>query len=504
MEPKLDGKWLSRGVVVGLLALAAFACNAILGVSDNPTTTGDGGTIVLAGPNGACQKDSDCPSIGCYLGQCDDDLHICRYGLCRGRGDVCQRGTCMASTCSTSRTPYTFESSGIAINGVSLGCSGDPATCTTAIYPYVFVGTTNGVQVISIADITNSTPSQFFVSLPFAPHVLVASPPNLFALGTVANHTLEIATILVPVDPTVTSLTADTVTVSYPYLTVKAFPGPVGSLFLVDEDPTEQFPVALLQTPLPAGTAVVAPTITEPEDGGSYDAGQQVTVPSGGYALYRSPGLGPNDSIVGPSGPRLIYERNVGYFGVISGAGTAAANSAVPQNNQNLNTKILPRSSSFSWSEDGTILWGSSSWGKDTNSVACGCGYGTTIALLYHGDQESYVNYEGFGPVGTEYKCEDAGCRTNVPPPVAPLPYPYSQAAIGQESALALVVNTSTPSSTNVGVFIQGYGQNDRPLTQPLNLQTQPVGFAGSNNLGFLIATQPSLSLTILDPSCPQ
>ena len=87
-----------RVVIAGLLVWAVFACNAILGVSDNASSSD---SSVPLGPNGSCQQDSDCANIGCYIGQCDEDMHVCRYGLCRGRDDVCQHGTCSGSTCTT-------------------------------------------------------------------------------------------------------------------------------------------------------------------------------------------------------------------------------------------------------------------------------------------------------------------------------------------------------------------------------------------------------------------
>ncbi len=503
------------GLVVGLSALATpaiFSCNAILGVSDNAALRDAGSTRdgVVVGPNGACQQDTDCPAIGCYLGQCDDEVHVCRYGLCRGRSDICQRGTCTGNVCSQSRIPYNFESSEIAIDGISLGCGGDPTSCTVAVYPYVIVGATNGLQLVAVADITNASPTQFFVSLPFAPTLLVASPPNVYALGSLANNSLQVAVVVIPVDPTTAALTATTVTMQYPYDQVAAFPGPAGGLFLVDQDSSEQFPVALVRPPLPANAAVVAPTITEPAaDGGRFDAGQAaLSVPDGGYAMYQSPGPGPGASIVGPSGSRLVYESTVGYFGLVQWAGTPNANFTRPTTTEELPTTILPNSGSFTWSAPaGTLAWAYSAWGVGYD---CNCQYGTSLSFLYHGATEDYLNNElGFAPLEEyTYSCSvqmvDGGCSSHVaPPPSAPLPYPYAQTVIGTESALALVINTTSSSPTSVGLFIRGYGWANRPLTQQVDIRTQPVGFAGSNNLGFLLATSPGLGLTILDPSCP-
>src|SRR5579862_416752 len=135
---------LSAAAALGLSAVAALACNQILGVSDN-ATSGDG-AVVATPTAGACEQDSDCPSIGCYVGQCDDYVHVCRYGLCKGRGDVCQRATCTNNTCSQTKTPYNFESNAIAVDGVTLACGGDPKLCMVAMYPFVILGTTKGLQ----------------------------------------------------------------------------------------------------------------------------------------------------------------------------------------------------------------------------------------------------------------------------------------------------------------------------------------------------------------------
>ena len=487
------------------VATAIAGCNNVLGIHDKHLPTG--GSNPATGPGDQCQADSDCPNVGCYAGQCDDTLHVCRYALCHGRADVCQQGTCVNGTsCSQSTVQYTFRSATIGLADTTLACGGDPSVCMAAVYPFVLVGTSNGAQAVFVGDVTNSAPRQFPVMLPFAPATLLAAPPYVYAVGTLANGQLPLATIQVGPDPNATSLPVVAVTLSYPYGQVVPFPGLLGGLYLVDPEGSEQFPAALIQPPLKNGSISVAPMVQEPPDGGLYEGGLQQADLSGGYAMYRSPGVGPSGAIVGPSGSRLVYQSGTpAEYGLVISAGTPAAAALLPNNRPIFGgpENVLDAGQAYVSSPEGALYWvyhQTSQWGN------CGCTVFSNDTPLVHSLD---FDYTGGGQNGFEnygYACGDGGCQDPVVPPSAPLPYPFFVTVLDSETTLAVITNpqnTSGPPSVDT---IRNYvGNQTDSLGQQIDLTSQKIGLVSSNHLAFVLTQSGGggLSLAVLDPSCP-
>jgi hypothetical protein len=498
--------WAWVACVCTLAVGAVAGCDAVLGIKDKQLPTG-GPNNPLTGPGDQCAQDSDCPATGCYLGQCDDALHVCRYSLCRGRGDVCQQAACQGgTTCSQSKIQYAFQSSTIALPDATLGCGGDPSVCVASVYPFVLVGTTSGMQAVLVADVTNAAPHQFAVALPFAPAVLLASPPNVYAIGSLANGQLPIAWVAIPADPTTTSLTAKSATLAYPFGQYVPYAGPIGNLYLLDPEPSQQFPVALLQPPLANGPIVVAPTVQEPPDGSVYEGGmQQADLSGGGYAMYRSPGVGSSASIVGPSGSRLVYQSGVAaQYGILHGAGTPSAYAQLPQGAGVGNLEnLVDGGPGYAASPEGSLIW---AFTKTSAYGSCTCFVNDVLCALVHSGEADYLTGNENDLVGYGYSCPgtDGGCHDPLPSPPASLPYPFYVTALDSESTLSVVVNSMNASGPPAIVTsVNNVGNQTRVLGQQVNLATQKIGLTSSNHLAFVLTQSPGLSVTVLDPSCP-
>ncbi len=485
------------------IAAAVAGCNNVLGIHDRQLPTG--GSNPATGPGDQCQEDSDCPTVGCYVGQCDDQLHVCRYSLCRGRGDVCQQGTCVGGTsCSQSTVQYTFRSVTIGLPDATLGCGGDPSVCVAAVYPFVLVGTSNGAQAVFVGDVTNSSPRQFPVTLPFAPAAMLASPPYVYAVGTLANGQLPLATIEVHPDPNATTLAVVAATLSYPFDQPVTFPGPLGGIYLVDPEGSQQFPAALIPPPLKNGSISVAPMVQEPPDGGVYEGGLQQGDLSGGYAMYRSPGVGAGGAIVGPSGPRLVYQSGTaGQYGLVENAGTPAAAAILPSKpGFGGQENVLDGGQAFVSSPEGALYW---AYNQTYEQGACGCGVGAYDTPVVHTSEFQYTT-GGQNTFQTyNYACGDGGCKDPVAPPSAPLPYPLFVTVLDSETSLAIVVNSQNASGPPSVITARNYvGYQTESLGQQLDLTSQPIGLVSSNHLAFVLTQSTTgLSLAVLDPDCP-
>src|SRR5262249_51828588 len=130
-----------------------------------------------------CTKDEECPSDGCLTGRCDKAQGTCAY-------DVCPSAACSARACNTTSrtcsdpTPSTFHTTAIKVATGAVGCAGIAARCIAASYPFLFVGTSNGVVAYSVADPTNASPKPIAVNgLPFLPSSIVGTGSRIYFVG---------------------------------------------------------------------------------------------------------------------------------------------------------------------------------------------------------------------------------------------------------------------------------------------------------------------------------
>lgn len=315
-----------RRLILGSVAVsAAFAACAIVAacslgldeskISGNDAsldgTASDAGADVDAANPVGCTADPDCkPANACLTGKCDLTRKLCVYDLCPAA--TCKASVCdpNAKTCSVPTT-YGFRAGSFKINAGNVGCGGGgngARRCFAAVYPFVVVGTTNGVVGYSVADPTDPSPVGLPIAgLPFFPANIVSSGTRIYFIGSVQgagpNYKLPIAWIDVPGDPTVKQLTATSVFDTVQVTSVdRVFPDGSGGIYMQNDNAAKSYPVARVTAPLKD---------LEP------------------LTFFASPGMPPGSSPSAASGARLITFRQEGppiWSGVL-GFETAAATS---------------------------------------------------------------------------------------------------------------------------------------------------------------------------------
>lgn len=284
-------------LLAGAAMLSSGGCS--LGLDPNLIPGSDAGSDAardtgLDAPNPTqCKADPDCKSPnGCLTGKCVDGQ--CAYTLCPA--SACNVAVCGQGSCSAP-TAYGFHAGSFHVALGNIGCGGIARRCFAAVYPFVFVGTTNGVVAYSVADPVDSAPKPLPVAgLPFFPNLLVASGTTIYFVGPYAgagpDYKIPIATLSVPTDPTVKEMNATTVFDTLEVAGVDAvFPDTSGGVYLVKYDSTNFYPAAHVTAPLtdlasltfeptaglPAGSAVAAASGSRlvafrQQNGNSYDA----------------------------------------------------------------------------------------------------------------------------------------------------------------------------------------------------------------------------------------
>ncbi len=205
-----------------------------------------------------CKANPDCKSSNaCLTGTCDVDAGECVYA-------VCPSNTCSASVCGTGNqcsapTTYGFHAGTFHVSLGNIGCGGGGAgarRCFAAVYPFVFVGTTNGVVAYPVEDPTNTAPASIPVAgLPFFPSAIVSSGNTVYFVGAVAgtgpDYKIPIASLSVPTDPTVSEMTATTAFDTLQVVSVDiVVPDAAGGIYLVRADPAKSYPAARIAAPL--------------------------------------------------------------------------------------------------------------------------------------------------------------------------------------------------------------------------------------------------------------
>ena len=144
-------------------------------------------------------------------------------------------------------------------------CGGVLGRCFAAVWPFVFVGTVNGVAAYDVADPSNGSPPAVTVGgLAFLPQYIVASGRRVYFVGNPAqaapDYRLAIAWLDVPGDPLVTALSVKSLFVTYPHASIAAvFPTTDSGIFLVNGDwAWELFKRTSRNAMLKTGLSVVA------------------------------------------------------------------------------------------------------------------------------------------------------------------------------------------------------------------------------------------------------
>ncbi len=333
------------------LGLGAVVAACSLGLDQSRIPGSEAGADSAVGDAGfdapnpvACKADPDCKSgDGCLTGKCDTKAGQCVYTLC-------PTNTCNASVCDTNShtcsapSAYPFHAGNFHVSLGNIGCGGGGAgarRCFAAVYPFVFVGTTNGVVAYSVANPASTSPTSIPVAgLPFFPNSIVASGGTVYFIGAVAgvgpDYKVPIAALAVPTDPTVAEMNAKTVFDTLQVPSVDAvFADTTGGIYLVHSNVAKSFPAARVTAPLKDLDALTfAPTA----------------------------GLPASSGVGAASGSRLVTFRqeNGGSFGTFfsleNAAATGSAQNAGEQNVlQTMGQTYAP--SYVSQSPTGGLLW---------------------------------------------------------------------------------------------------------------------------------------------------
>jgi len=341
-----SGGIVAAGCSLGLDASLITAGDASIG--DDGAAQGDGaadapgdGNNPPPGP-GACSKDSDCkPKSACVKSaHCDLSIHRCAFDVCPV--NACQSAACdtMSNTCSVPAS-FGFHASSFKVTQGGVGCGNNPSRCFAAAYPFVFVGTTNGVVAFQVGDPTNSSPQVVPVTgLPFLPTRIVHSGRRVWFFGNVVGsgptYHVAVAWLDVPQDPFVTSFAATTAFVSYPQSRLpEVFPTTNNAVFLVHADAIAAWPAVLLNAPVQDSSSIT---------------------------LAPSPGISNGASVVGASGARLVTyhwsDAMSGYmaaFSLETAAGTTNAQNDGEMTASAMGT-VYPQGY-FAFGPDGSVLW---------------------------------------------------------------------------------------------------------------------------------------------------
>ena len=471
LDPSLIGKGGDGGGAGGEGGVPGEA-----GGDAKSDAAGDGATQILPGD---CTVDSDCTSTNACVTstKCDPSSHVCVF-------DVCPAAACMAAVCDgntmscSAPVTYGYHAGSFSVGVGGVGC-GSASRCFAAEYPYVFVGTTNGVVAYRVDDPTDSGPVPVAVDgLPFLPAWMVATGRRIYFVGNVVGsgptYHVPIAWVDVPQDPFLPQFNATTVFVGYgqpswSYL----FPGATGSAFLVNGDSTQAYPTVLL-------TAPVADSST--------------------LALSAAPDIAAGASPVAASGSRLVtyrYTNAPDYLGAFSfetGAGTSAAQNAGEQTTTAMGP-VVPQGF-VAQGPDGSLLWDAPTativdGGPNTTSTSrmawlLASATATTFDASANVDVETYPMPLGFG---TAVAGPMAWIDTNTALVTAAAPEDTTQTSV-QIASRAMLPPTVLASHRYVVPVDVGH-----------------IGAASSNGFGYVLVQDDPMNATatvhVFAPTCP-
>jgi hypothetical protein len=326
-------------LLITFLLMLASACNLIFGIDEQGPRPAPPPDVVVEAqsdapnlPPGTCNQDSDCAPTtllsGCYTPRCDVDTKTCLYGLCEIAGKPCARGTCnVAANKCEGETTHGFRTTTFPAPSLPLGCGGDLADCMGPAWPFMLVGSVDGVIAVVVDDPIAKAGARTIPVVGFtgrvAKIVITQSPKGrrawilapLVGDGGTPTYEMRLATIDIPGDPTITQLVANTTTFDWPYASVNAFPAPDGKLYLSADIAASGFPTILLEDVPPKGTVLAA-------------AGEPGTTPPGAGALVirRAPAVPVGSILIASSGARLIATRTAyTIFDIIENPGLESA-----------------------------------------------------------------------------------------------------------------------------------------------------------------------------------
>lgn len=442
---------------------------------------GDGALPPLSPEAGICTKDEDCKgTAGCLTARCDLPRKACVFEVCRE--PACNSGVCdvAGAKCGAPR-PYKYRATQFPV-GAPIGCGGALGRCFAAVYPFVFVGTANGVVAFAASDPLNAAPPALpLTGLGFVPNQIIASGSRVYFLGTPsgtgATARVPIAYADVPPDPFATKIPVTTVLPSInrpatdPLVLV---PRGNDTALLLDLNVASAYASAPVEPPI-VEPAVLSAT------GIAFTAGATPLAVSGSRLLMGQ---------INPSGTPI--------FGFVDAAG-----SATPQTTADvpLTAPAAPASGpqAFAQSADGAVFWSYLSLtspppGPPAPANRAVRGYFLVADSAAAVDPSAGVDIDVYPslPLGT--------------PSVGPA------AMLDGKTAMVTTANPANPGAvTNVSfVTRQPLGLVKNADMQPrrfqITLNVAQLAAAGSNGLGYLLAVDPAAptapQIHVFDPAC--
>ena len=444
---------------------------------------GDGALPPIQPEAGICAKDEDCKgTAGCLTAKCDVPRKACVLQVCRQ--PACNSAACDTAmrTCAAPK-PYKYRATQFPV-GAQIGCGGSFTRCIAAVYPFVFVGTANGVVAFAANDPQNSTPASVPITgLGFVPTQIVASGSRVYFLGTPvgagATSRVPVAYADVPPDPFAAKIAVTTV--------LAGFNRPASDLVGLFARGNDTALLVDLNVASAYASAPVEPPLTEPVNFGS--TGSAFTAGSTPVTL---------------SGSRLIMGQingaNTAIFGLVNAAGSGTpmtgADVPIPSATPAANPQY------FAPSADGAVFWAHVS----LTVVAPGPPPPPTIraAKGYFLVADSAASFDPTGGVDLE-----------VYPSAPPLGTP-TVGPVAMLDAKTAMVTTSAPGNpgalTNVQFVTRGAtvaivkNADNTPRRFPITLSVNQLAAAGSNGLGYILAVDPAAptapTVHVFDPGC--
>lgn len=457
-------------------------------VPDGPGLEGgDGSLPPLMLEAGICVKDEDCKgTAGCLTAKCDVPRKACVFQVCRQ--PTCNSAACdlaggMGGKCGAAKA-YKYRAGQFPV-GAAIGCGGALGRCFAAVYPFVFVGTSNGVVAFAADDPASPAPTPIpLTGLGFVPNHIIASGSRVYFLGTPVGtgpaSRVPLAYADVPPDPFATKILVTTVlaTNNRPATDpVTLVPRGNDTALLIDLNGATAF-----------ASAPVEPPLAEPASFGS-------------NPIAFTAGFGP----AAVTGSRLVMAQ-ISAVGVPSFAFVNAAGSATPQTLPDVPIPTATPASGpqfFTQSADGAVFWafvaltiapGGPPPPAPQPAIRAAKGYFLVPDAAGTFDPMAGVDLEAYGvglPLGT--------------PSVGPV------ALLDSKTALVTTSIPANPAQTNVSFVTRQplaiLKNSDGSLRRfPIALAVSQLAAAGSNGLGYVLAVDPLLpaapTVYVFDPSC--
>ncbi len=439
---------------------------------------GDGALPPINPEAGVCTKDEDCKgTMGCLAARCDVPRKACVLQVCRT--PACNSATCDVPTakCGAAK-PYKYRAGQFPV-GAAIGCGGALGRCFAAVYPFVFVGTSNGVVAFAASDPQAAAPPPIpLAGLGFVPSQIVASGSRVYFLGTPvgvgATSRLPIAYADVPPDPFATKIRVTTVLGTYSRPAsdpVVLFPRGNDTALLVDLSLAS----AYASTP-------IEPPLLEPAVFGS----QSVV-----FTAASTP--------MATSGSRLVMGQitaaSAAQFGFVNAAGSASPTTTPDVTIATATPVTGPQY--FAPSADGAIFWAHVSLAPppvlpNPQLIRAAKGYFLVADEKGAFDPAAGIDLEIYGvPVGTQT--------------VGPA------AMLDAKTVLVTTSLPANPALSNVGFVTRSplaimKNTDNTPRRFQLTVPVSQLAAAGSNGIGYVLAVDPAApaapTVYLFDPAC--